>query len=263
MTTTASTSSAPPPTAVRARRRWWQYPFLWPLAAATVIFLATSLPRYVGLDPSRSLVPTDRGPLFYPALVTHIFFGSVVLACGVLQLWPWLRARHPRVHRWSGRAYVLSAVPMGLAALVTAQFPAVGVNQQVANTFLGVLFLGTTVAGYLAARQRRFADHREWMLRSYALAFSIVTNRLWGFVLMMIFVPDVFTDASIRMDSPEVAGASSASAWVSWIVNLLLVEWWIRRSDPRRGKPAVRAQRSRAGHDVSAEVARRRVSPGQ
>ncbi|MFI5622274.1 DUF2306 domain-containing protein [Nocardioides sp. NPDC051685] len=221
-------------------RPWW----LFPLGAATVIFLVSALPRYVGLDPSQSLVATDRGPAFYPALVTHIFFGSVMLCCGVLQLWPWLRAHHPKVHRWTGRTYVVTGIPTGVAALVTSQFPAAGPAQQVGNTFLGVLFLLFTVLGYRAARQRRFKDHREWMYRSYAMAFSIVANRFWGMVLLMMFVPEVMTGADIGTEDPTLASAAAASAWVSWVVNLLIAEWIIHRKPRRRGNRQASASRS-------------------
>ncbi|MFE7227712.1 DUF2306 domain-containing protein [Nocardioides sp. NPDC057577] len=220
-------------------RQWW----VFPLAAATVIFLVTALPRYVGLDPSQSLVPTDRGPAFYPALVTHIFFGSVMLCCGVLQLWPWLRNNHPKVHRWTGRTYVVTAIPTGLAALVTSQFPAAGPSQQVGNTFLAVLFLLFTVQGYRAARQRRFKDHREWMYRSYAMAFSIVANRFWGMVMIMVFVPEVMTGADLGTEDPTLASAAAASAWVSWVVNLLIAEWIIHRKPRRRGADQASASR--------------------
>lgn len=228
-----STSSRP------LARQWW----VFPLAAATVIFLVTALPRYVGLDPSQSLVPTDRGPAFYPALVTHIFFGSVMLCCGVLQLWPWLRANHPKVHRWTGRTYVVTAIPTGVAALVTSQFPAAGPSQQVGNTFLAVLFLLFTVQGFRAARQRRFKDHREWMYRSYAMAFSIVANRFWGMVMIIAFVPEVMTGADIGTEDPTLASAAAASAWVSWVVNLLIAEWIIHRKPRRRRTDQASASR--------------------
>ena len=220
-------------------RQWW----VFPLASATVIFLVTALPRYVGLDPSQSLVETDRGPVFYPALVTHIFFGSVMLCCGVLQLWPWLRANHPKVHRWTGRTYVVTAIPTGVGALVTSQFPAAGPSQQVGNTFLAVLFLLFTVQGYRAARQRRFKDHREWMYRSYAMAFSIVANRFWNVVLLMIYVPEAMTGNDIGLDDPTLASAASASAWVSWVVNLLIAEWIIHRKPRRRRADQASASR--------------------
>lgn len=235
------TTTTPAPAGTPQRVRWWRRPWIAPLAIVTAVFLATSLPRYVGLDPAQSLVPTDRGPAFYPALVTHIFTGSVMLSAAVLQLWPWLRAHHPRVHRWSGRVYVASAIPTAIAALVVAQFPSAGVAQQVANTMLGILLLTFTLLGYRAVRQRRFGDHREWMIRSTALAFSIVTNRFWAMFLIAVYVPGALTDPSIEFGSPEIEGAAIASAWMSFIVNLLFAEWWIHRKPKRRA----RAQRSR------------------
>lgn len=221
--------------------RWWRRPWIAPLAVITAIFLATSLPRYVGLDPTQSLVPTDRGAVFYPALVIHIFTGSVMLGAAVLQLWPWLRAHHPRVHRWSGRVYVATALVTGVAALVVAQFPSAGLGQQTANTLLGVLFLACTLLGFRAVRQRRFADHREWMVRSTALAFSIVANRFWIPVLLAVFVPESLTDPNMGVDDPAVKDVAITSAWVSWVGNLLFAEWWLHRTPRKRD----RAQRSR------------------
>lgn len=230
------TTTAPAPARPPRRVRWWRRPWIAPLAVVTALFLVSTLPRYVGLDPALSLVPTDRGPAFYPALVTHIFAGSIMLSAAVLQLWPWLRAHHPRVHRWSGRVYVASALVTGVGALVTAQFPSAGVAQQVANTFLSVLLLTFTLLGYRAVRQRRFGDHREWMIRSTALAFSIVANRFWSTLLIVVYVPGAFTDPSIQFGSPEIEGAAIASAWVSWIVNLMFAEWWIHRKPKRRAR---------------------------
>jgi len=229
------TTTAPAPARSPRKVRWWRRPWIAPLAIITAIFLATALPRYVGLDPTRSLVPTDRGAVFYPALVTHIFTGSIMLAAAVLQLWPWLRAHHPRVHRWSGRVYVASALVTGVVALVVAQFPSAGLGQQVANTLLGVLFLVCTLLGFRAVRQRRFGDHREWMVRSTALAFSIVANRFWIPVLLAIFVPEALTDPSIGVDNPAVSDVAVTSAWVSSVGNLLFAEWWLHRK-PKRGR---------------------------
>jgi uncharacterized membrane protein YozB (DUF420 family) len=228
------TTAAPAPASSPRKVRWWRRPWIAPLAIITAIFLATALPRYVGLDPTQSLVPTDRGPVFYPALVTHIFTGSIMLAAAVLQLWPWLRAHHPRVHRWSGRVYVATALVTGVVALVVTQFPSAGLGQQVANTLLGVLFLVFTLLGFRAVRQRRFGDHREWMVRSTALAFSIVANRFWIPVLMAIFVPEALTDPSIGVDDPAVSDVAVTSAWLSAVGNLLFAEWWLHRKPKKR-----------------------------
>ncbi|MFD6138241.1 DUF2306 domain-containing protein [Promicromonospora sp. NPDC060271] len=230
------TTTAPAPAGAPRKIRWWRRPWIAPLAIITAVFLATALPRYVGLDPAQSLVPTDRGPAFYSALVTHIFAGSIMLSAGVLQLWPWLRAHHPHVHRWSGRVYVASAIPTAVAALVVAQFPSAGVAQQVANTVMGTLLLTFTLLGYRAVRQRRFADHREWMVRSTALAFSIVANRFWSTFLIAVYVPGALTDPNIGFGSPEIEGAAIASAWMSFVANLLFAEWWLHRKPKKRGR---------------------------
>lgn len=77
------------------KRSWWRRPWIFPLAVVTIGFLIYALPPYVTLDPADARLPVPpHSPFFYPALVTHIFLGSIMLCCATLQLWPWLRRRH-------------------------------------------------------------------------------------------------------------------------------------------------------------------------
>lgn len=227
----------------RGKQVWWRRPWIFPLAFVTVAFLVFALPPYLGLDPSLARIPVDRHPIFYPVLLVHIFAGAILLCCGVLQLWPWLRSRHRRVHRWTGRIYVLLAIPVGVGGLFIAQFPAGGPTQQVANTLLSVLLLATTAAGYRAVRQRRFGDHREWMIRSFALAFSIATSRVWLIIFVMIFAPPGFGASTATM-----MAAAAPAGWASWVVNLLFVEWWLHRRHRQRGASVRRTQPSTDSH---------------
>ena len=213
-----------------------------PLGVLTVAFLAFALPPYLGLDPARARLPLPEGvPWFYPALVAHIAFGSVALLTATLQVWPWLRRAHPAVHRWSGRAYLgLGVLPGGVAVLAVAPFSmSGGPTAHVANTLLGLLWLATAVAGYRAARARRFAEHREWMIRSVALTFSIVANRAWSSLCIAAFAPGVLTGAPI--DEAALAQAIGVSTWLSWVVNLLVAEYWLHRTRHRgrAARPAV------------------------
>jgi hypothetical protein len=102
-----------------------------------------------------------------------------------------------------------------------------GANQRVANTMLALLWFATTLAGFRAIRQRRFADHRQWMLRSVALAFSIVAFRFWMPVAFAVFVPGIYTGAEV--DPAALDQAIGLTSWMSWIVNLLIIEWWLHR----------------------------------
>jgi hypothetical protein len=205
-----------------------------PLGLVTVAFLVYALPPYLGLDPAQARLAQPAGtPWFYPALVAHVGFGSIALLTAVLQVWPWLRRHHPEVHRWSGRLYVFGGVlPASVAALGVAPFSvAGGPVAHVGNTLLALLWFGTAVAGYRAARARRFAEHREWMLRSTALAFSIVVNRVWTVVCLLVFAPSVFGGGPVV--EAELNQAVGAAAWLSWVLNLLLVEWWLQRTRRR------------------------------
>jgi len=222
-----------------ARTPLLRRPWVVPLALLTVIFIGYAVPPYLSLDPAQARIqPMPPHAAFYPLLVTHIFLGSVVLLTGCLQVWPWLRRTHPAVHRWSGRSYVAAALTASLCVMIISPMGLHGANQRVANTMLAVLWFGTTLVGYRAIRQRRFADHRQWMLRSVALAFSIVAFRVWMFIAFAIFAPQMYTGAEV--DPVALDQALGATSWFSWVVNLLIVEWWIHR---RRGRDQRRSSR--------------------
>ena len=50
---------------------------------------------------------------------------------------------------------------------------------------LALLWLFTAALAFTRARQRRFDEHRAWMMRSYSLTFAAATVRLSGFPLLV------------------------------------------------------------------------------
>ncbi|MEO6089840.1 MAG: DUF2306 domain-containing protein [Umezawaea sp.] len=212
-----------------ARVAFWHRPWIAPLLLLITVFLAFSLPPYLTLDPAQSRVPVrDGAPLHYPTLVLHIFFGSVALAASCLQVWPWFRARHPIAHRRIGRLYLFAGVlPTAVLAIPVSVYGHTGFTGAAGNLLLSVLWLTTTVAGYRMARQRRFQEHRRWMIRSFALGLSVVVNRLWIVLLIAVIVP-LLTSTDAEAEA-LMAQAPTASVWLSWVVNLLVAEWWIER----------------------------------
>jgi len=205
-----------------------------PLIVLSILFLVFTLPPYLGLDPARSRVPLRADyPAHYPMLVGHILFGSVALLAGCLQVWPWFRARYRAAHRWVGRVYLFGGVfPAGLMVLAVAPVSSTGFTSAVGNTVLALLWLGTSAAGYRTARRRRYAEHRMWMLRSFALTTSIVLNRVW-LVLLITLAPALRGVYHVDEDT-MIQAAAAASVWLSWVVNLLFVEWFVLRRRPQR-----------------------------
>ena len=101
----------------------------------------------------------------------------------------------------------------------------------------------TDILGYRAVRQRRFADHREWMIRSVALSFSIVANRVWTMICLAAFAPSALSGGPV--DEAELAQAVGVASWVSWVVNLLIAEAWLLHTRRRRSRPVRSDHRSR------------------
>jgi hypothetical protein len=69
--------------------------------------------------------------------------------------------------------------------------------------------------GWRAAIERRFDEHRDWMLRSYAVTSTAITLRLMlpaAGILGLPFFP-----------------AYRVISWLAWITNLAVFEYAIRR----------------------------------
>jgi hypothetical protein len=212
----------------RAAPRWWRRPWIVPLGAIIVAFLAFAIPPYVGLDPAKARVPQPAGfPEHYYVLVAHILFGTVAMVSGFLQVWPWFRRRYRRGHRIAGRIYVFGgALPAGLAGLVLGVTSPFGPVARASHVLFASIWLTTTVLGYRRARQRRFAEHREWMIRSYTLTASTITNRIWGPVLFIVLEPHLDT----MFGGSEVAlmiSVAGITSWLGWVVPLVIVEGWL------------------------------------
>lgn len=151
-----------------------------------------------------------------PFLVIHVAGGIVALLVGPLQFVRGIRAKMPALHRATGRIYVGTCAigaPAGfMLAIGTEAGPIAGTGFAVA-ALLWPLF---TFLGVRAAIERRLAEHREWMIRSYAITANAITLRLM-LPLAGVLGFDFFA-------------AYSVIAWISWIANLVLAEIYLRRT---------------------------------
>jgi len=209
---------------------WWRRPWIAPLFGVVMIFIAFSLPPYLTGDPAASRVPQPAGfAAHYPMLVAHVTFGTVALVAVCLQIWPWFRTRYPAAHRRVGRIYVFGGVlPGALVALPIGAMSPFGPVARVSNVLLASLWLVCTFVGYRMARHRRYVEHRRWMIRSFALTASIITNRIWAGVVYLALAPELHTTFGGSEHLLQTTAASLAT-WLGWVVLLLFAEWWLER----------------------------------
>jgi hypothetical protein len=203
---------------------------LWVLAAVlsagVAIFSYRYLPR-VG-----PLAPGVVQNLFHrPWLDVHVAGAATALLIGPLQFLPRFRARRRTLHRWLGRTYVTGCLIGGIGGLVMAFGTTAGPIAGVGFGSLAVVWLTTTGLAWRAALDRRFDDHRAWMIRSFALTFGAVTLRLYLPLLPLLGLS--FLD-SYRLTS-----------YLAWIPNLIVAELYLRGAFGRR-RGALIAERAPA-----------------
>lgn len=144
----------------------------------------------------------------------HFLGGAVALVTGAAQLNTRLRNRWLGLHRWLGRTYAVAVAIGGLAALAMAPHAVTGTLAASGFAVLALCWLGTTALAVHAIRRRRMAEHRDWMVRSYALTLAAVTLRIY-------------------LPLSQVAGISfmlayPVIAWLCWVPNALVAEWFLR-----------------------------------
>lgn len=158
----------------------------------------------------------NRDGVLRSMLVAHASVGAVALSIGPFQFRQRLRRTWPTWHRRLGRVYLGCVYFGGVTGLWLAFSTPGGLPAQSGFFMMAVLWLVTGSLALRAVRAGKFAEHRAWMLRSYALTFGAVTLRLYLGLGVAV--------AGLPFD--EVYGSG---AWASWAVNLLLVEWLFLR----------------------------------
>jgi uncharacterized membrane protein len=149
----------------------------------------------------------------------HIVPGVLFLTFAPLQFVARIRRRRISIHRGSGRVLAtLAAISALLALVVNFLFPAFGgISTQSAVIFVSVLLLFSLSMAIRHIIRKEVRQHREWMIRTFAAAMSVATQRVFLILLTSL------TGLSLE----EVFGAAF---WLGIGVNLVVAEVWINHT---------------------------------
>ena len=189
------------------------YLIAWSIGALLCVWLALFSYRY--LFGFGGVPPVIAGNVFKnPWLLVHVAGAATALLVGPVQFSSQLRARFRWLHRLIGRTYVVSCLVGGVAGFVLALGASTGPISRAGFGSLAIMWIVTTSLAWRSAMQRRFTEHRAWMIRSFALTLAAVTLRLYLPLAAIMSIP--FVDAY------------RALSFLSWVPNLLIAELYLR-----------------------------------
>lgn len=116
----------------------------------------------------------------------HVLTAAVMTFAGLVQLVPSIRARWPRLHRWSGRLFIATALFLAIGGLwlTWVRGSYMTLTGAVSISIDAALIVGFGIMAWLTARKRDFAAHRRWALRTFIAASAVWFLRLgymvWG-----------------------------------------------------------------------------------
>jgi hypothetical protein len=193
--------------------------FWIPVSAFTLLLIYNTIP-YFSFRKDFSFIE-ERSLLFSNGLYNsffyiHIFAGAVCLFTALIQFSRYILKKSKAIHRWSGKVYVFVVLFLGAPTGLYMSFFAKGsVWERSLFLFMAISWFTTTLYGFTTIRKKNVLAHKIWMIRSYSMAMTAVTFRIYHIVFY-------FLDWN-HLENYEL------SLWISVIGNMLFAEWVIYR----------------------------------
>jgi uncharacterized membrane protein len=155
----------------------------------------------------------------------HILPAMLFMVLGPMQFARSVRAHYPQIHRWSGRIFLTASAVVGITGLTLAFGKTIGgVDEKAAITLFGSFFLIALAKGLWYTLRGEFAQHREWMIRGYAIGLAVATIR----PIMGTF----FAVAVLQGHRPEPREFFGTAFWIGFTLQTIAAEIWINYTRP-------------------------------
>jgi len=194
-----------------ARRSWWLSP---PGLILIAGFLSSAWAWLLIAAPVATLSNIGKHVGHFGLLYVHMLGGTIMLFCGAINLYVGATRRHFKYHKLVGRVYFIGGSLGAIIAIVIALGPAhksdgaaMLTNLSASLSVLAIAWLAAAGMAFRAVRNRRFDSHRDWIIRSYVLAWAFVFCRL-----------------ASRVPTVAELGDGQAFIWLSWVGPLIACE---------------------------------------
>lgn len=168
-------------------------------------------------------LPTAQDWIANLGIGMHFVMGTILVLAWPILLSSRIRARHRKVHRWTGRVYVCAGLLAGIGGLsFILTHGAYNPASSIAFGIWGSLMMICAVMAYVHARAKRFDRHRAWAIRLFAMVLGS-----WLFDLEFRAWNDLSGGLGIGKGSSS-GPFDYAILYLFFLPNLVVAEFFIR-----------------------------------
>lgn len=150
----------------------------------------------------------------------HIAAGALCIGTSLIQFSRYILKKSKPIHRFSGKIYVFVVLFLGApTGLYLAFFAKGSFWERALFMFMAGWWFITTLYGLTTIHKKNVVAHKVWMMRSYAMAMTAVTFRVYHIVFFML--------GWGHLENYEL------SLWISVVGNMLFAEWIIYRQSKK------------------------------
>ena len=201
----------------RSIRYFFAAIFWIPVSFFSLLLVKNTLP-YFSFSPDFVFIQ-ERAVLFAQSFYKssfyfHIAAGMLCITTALIQFSSYILKKRKAIHRWSGRIYVYVVILIGAPTGLYMSFFAKGSYwERMLFMFMAVYWFYTTVKGLQTILQKNVLAHKLWMIRSYCMAMTAVTFRIYHIVFYYSGVSHLYN--------------YEVSLWISVLGNMLVAEAFI------------------------------------
>ena len=193
--------------------------FWLPVTVFSLLLVYNTLP-YFSFNKNFPFIQ-ERAFLFQSKFYTvafyiHIFAGALCITTALVQFSRYILKKTKAIHRWSGKIYVFVVLFLGAPTGLYMSFFAKGSFwERSLFMFMAIFWFITTFHGLRTIHKKNVLTHKIWMMRSYAMAMTAVTFRVYHIIFYLL-------DWG-HLENYEL------SLWISVVGNMLFTEYIIYR----------------------------------
>jgi hypothetical protein len=158
--------------------------FWLPIGFLSLLLVFNTLP-YFKFDGHMPFLE-ERGVLYNKfvwrtSFYVHIAAGSFCILSALLQFSSWILKKRKKIHVIAGKVYVFVVLLIGApSGFYMTFFAEGGVGERICFMLMAIFWFYSTLRGFKAAvYDKNYVSHKYWMMRSYAMALTAVTFRIY------------------------------------------------------------------------------------